>query len=1270
MLYLGDSCPNKNLMPISLGGHELQILSWNGQGICVSRPGKFHKSASAVRRFAKNRHIVCFQEVHGGAAAILLSFNRWLPGWEICLSAFCDVHGSESPAVGGVVIAICPDLCKLCNVKSEVIVPGRCLSVTLSSCASGLQRYLHILNLHNFGFSGAQVAAVGAVLDTTLKDCLVRPDKVFAVLIGDFNFMARDDRVYKVGSPPSDDPSIAAHYNSGSRQAQWMKHLASWIEVSQPFPTHYSTKGNTCSRIDRAFVATSPSLLLKLQVFCSVIGTPEECFSNGESDHAPVALGFGRCFHPPAADPPIARWICKHPNFQMHLSSLTTDIDILGLGVDRQLIVYKKCLKEAARRVRNECLYLNPDGGEATKLVLASVSRALWFNNLSLAKHLIKFSGTAAQLIFIDAGSVIAHSYETFENIFGDFFKVYHRSEVVELQHAIAIESSLTLKKQLKSRLQCARRMQGIFWPTGKRLKLAGIKVGDNVVTSARGTQEALISHWKPIYEKKPCDTAAANKLLQVYSNRHPELINAFTECVLPNQEVFEQIIGRVKDSAVGPDGLPYSSYSADTQLSAKIFENTTKYFSSDDSLPGFETFNKQFVWFAPKGELDEDSIAVLRTPGNLRTIFGSNTDSKYIAAGLSDAIADPTFAITPSAQRGFCRGRQLSLNVVDLDSFTRAFNLLSGMDLSEEAQLQDYNGNIGNLPGTMLYDFCNAFPTLLHEWMWLVLNVLKIPKKLLKVIECLYTSIKAFSSGCGDGSFLFEIFGGVRTGCPLSSILFLLCCNPFIDLVLWLSDGPNLSVTRVCADDFGSALKNLLSLSIQAPIFDLASSCAGLFLKPSKCVLIITACNLTPFLIQCIRNWLSLNVPQFSDIIIADSGKFLGWHLGRHSATLSFAAPIKKFVNRVHEICLGNAPAAVSLIRYNQRVVPVLSYVSQFAIPPDSFNVQALAHRSVHSILRLPPNSFSRILTNSVGFCSAVNPLPINSYCASVRYRFAISEATYLLELKKTLFDLIGDEASVVSLANRIPLGGIQSPSILQCLLDALAFRGPLNSVYDQVTRFPEHNWILNYPISPLPQGYKGVQSAMLAILSQCECCFSDIQNQILLKAKITFGSDSINAIVLHPNWFSDLCTLFAGTNTYLRMCWLKAIGGAWTTTSRMHESIIWPCVFGCADSKDEFVHYMQCPILWQLAREALKVREDYFSIGHRLCFVDCSRDKLKLLSYCHSLYHAVRHDAGSISFDGNILHNRITQYRAHQLARTLRPLVESCVDTQEPDA
>ena len=754
----------------------------------------------------------------------------------------------------------------------------------------------------------------------------------------------------------------------------------------------------------------------------SVIGTPEAVFARGESDHAPTALSFGRSVRSSASAPPIPSWITKHLNFKVHVSSLVECVDIFSLQPSDQLKAYNSCLKEAARRVRNESFFANPDGSEEKKLVLSSVSRALWFNNLGLARKLIDYSASAKDLIYIEDSTVKAFSFQSFETIFGDFFNTYHSSQVQQIQIQMTNATSVMLKKQLKSRLQCARRMLSIFWKTGGRLKLAGIKARDSegntsIVTGPTQVQSALSEHWSPIYSKKNCSTVAANALLCDYGLRNAEKISKFAACRLPNKDRFSTIIKKVKDSATGPNGIPYSAYAACTDTSAQVLENTVELFGEEPE-PGqckadcydFLTFNRQLVWFAPKGELAEDSVVVHRTPDNLRTIFGSNADAKLISAGISDSIVEATLELTPAAQRGFCRGRQLSLNVVDLDTFSRAFNTCANIDLTEEHRDQQYKGSISDLPAVMLYDFCNAFPTVLHEWMWLVLTIIKLLKNILQAIRCLYLSIRAFSAGCGDGTFLFNVLAGVKTGCPLSSILFLLCVNPFIELVIRNCDVPKLAVTRICADDFGSALRYLLVLKTQARVFLLAARCAGLHLKPSKCVLIITACNLTEDLVSAIRAWLIVNVPEFADIIISNSGKFLGWHLGRQGAVLSFAAPVQKFSNRVHEIVAGKAPAAPSIIRYNQRCPTVLSYVAQFAEPPCEYNIESLAHWACHSILRLPPKSFSRKLINSVAFCSGINPLPIVSYCAAVRYRFAVSEASYLIQLREDFFAFVGD--------------------------------------------------------------------------------------------------------------------------------------------------------------------------------------------------------------------------------------------------------------------
>ena len=179
---------------------------------------------------------------------------------------------------------------------------------------------------------------------------------------------------------------------------------------------------------------------------------------------------------------------------------------------------------------------------------------------------------------------------------------------------------------------------------------------------------------------------------------------------------------------------------------------------------------------------------------------------------------------------------------------------------------------------------------------------------------------------------------------------------------------------------------------------------------------------------------------------------------------------------------------------------------------------------------------------------------IPISAYCASVRYRFAVSESTYLRELRQSFFDMLGTDAPLSRLANRLPNGSIDSPSILQCLLDALDFQGPLQVVNTLDISSP-HYWLRNYPVSPMPPGVKGIRSAVLKILSLEQTCVSDLDIILARKSLVTLGPELCGSIVPQARWFEKLQILSSGTNSYLRMCWLKAIGGAWTTTCRMHE-------------------------------------------------------------------------------------------------------------------
>ena len=184
----------------------------------------------------------------------------------------------------------------------------------------------------------------------------------------------------------------------------------------------------------------------------------------------------------------------------------------------------------------------------------------------------------------------------------------------------------------------------------------------------------------------------------------------------------------------------------------------------------------------------------------------------------------------------------------------------------------------------------------------------------------------------------------------------------------------------------------------------------------------------------------------------------------------------------------------------------------------------------ALSQVLRLPPRSMSYRLCHSIGFCTAIAPIPIRAYCAAIHYRFAHSVRDYLYALQRIVLDLTKDSLTQIGLhsdSQEIPIGNLRSPTLLGCLIDALEFKGSLEVVNSIASEDPNTNWLLTFPASPYPSHFKGIQSAVLSVLVRDEQS-NDMCRDLAHKASVTLGSVLANTIRIRPCWFANLENIF----------------------------------------------------------------------------------------------------------------------------------------------
>ena len=112
--------------------------------------------------------------------------------------------------------------------------------------------------------------------------------------------------------------------------------------------------------------------------------------------------------------------------------------------------------------------------------------------------------------------------------------------------------------------------------------------------------------------------------------------------------------------------------------------------------------------------------------------------------------------------------------------------------------------------PAIILFDFAAAFPSLARAFIWITLEAIGIPNFVICAIRSLYSNNCHFTTTNLGLYFVFTALSGVRQGCPLSSVMFILSTDCLLRMIM--DSLPKQDILNGFADDLGFVTHNLFN--------------------------------------------------------------------------------------------------------------------------------------------------------------------------------------------------------------------------------------------------------------------------------------------------------------------------------------------------------------------------------------------------------------------------------------------------------------------------
>ena len=399
-----------------------------------------------------------------------------------------------------------------------------------------------------------------------------------------------------------------------------------------------------------------------------------------------------------------------------------------------------------------------------------------------------------------------------------------------------------------------------------------------------------------------------------------------------------EKTIRHSGNTMPGPDGIPFLAWRRIGKIGVRTLTSVAWALEHpdaslllqrayvDEDCPGEHGYNLSTLVCLPKKAAGNDErVGPYYTGDGTRPLSIVNCDNRIVANAVRHRWESHLEKWISQRQQGFLPRRSIITNLLDLEA------------ASMVTALSEVNG------ATVLLDFASAFPSISQEFMMITLTGIGLPQAAMNLLRQLY-SCSQCSIASGGATFPgFALEAGVRQGCPLSPLIYATVAEILMDKIE--AECPT-TMVRAYADDTALTLRDFWrEAPTLARIFQDFEEISGLRLNAGKCVIIPLDGGTT----EAFKEKLSARLPAWDGMVVAHTGKYLGFYVGPDKQDRSWKEPLGKFTQRSVMWDGHGLGLQYNALVYNTFSVSVLAYVGQLErLPKQAKGIEEAALRKV----------------------------------------------------------------------------------------------------------------------------------------------------------------------------------------------------------------------------------------------------------------------------------------------------------------------------------